>query len=45
LAVLLWLSQGFAQGKFAVVHERDVAASALELVIAAQPRHLQACIS
>jgi hypothetical protein len=45
LALLLWLSQGFARGKFAVVHERDVAAPALELVIAAQPRHLQACVS
>ncbi|MEN3355922.1 MAG: hypothetical protein V7640_4080 [Betaproteobacteria bacterium] len=42
LALLLWLSQGFAQGKFAIVHERDVAPSALELVIAAQPPRLQA---
>ena len=37
LAVLLWLSQGFAQGKFAIVHERDVTPSALELVIGARP--------
>jgi hypothetical protein len=42
LAVLLWLSQGFAQGKFAIVHERDVAPSGLELVIAARPRQLEA---
>jgi hypothetical protein len=48
LALLLWLSQGFAQGKFAIVHERDVAPSALELVIAATTRQWQgtaACVS
>ena len=48
LALLLWLSQGFAQGKFAIVHERDVAPCALELVMASKPRHLHAaaaCLS
>jgi hypothetical protein len=48
LAVLLWLSQGLAQGKFAIVHERDVAPSALELVIGTRARQLEpaaVCVS
>ena len=48
MALLLWLSQGFAQGKFAIVHEREAAPCALELVIAPRARHLHtaaACVS
>jgi hypothetical protein len=36
LALLLWLSQGMARGKFAILHRPDLTPPAVELVVAAK---------